>query len=119
MEQKRKNKLKWALGLAAGTAVLLAGYFKSRQKGETLYKLSVFTAKEKEAVEVYAKGILESCGWAFHRAEEQGENGEEVLVFYVLLAKEEELNELIENIKTKWPLVSVFCTKEEKPYRRL
>ncbi len=119
MEQKQKNRLKWILGFAAGTAVLLAGYFKSRQKGEMLYRLSIFSAKEKEAVEVYAKDILESCGWAFHMAEEQGENGEEVLVFYVLRAKEEELNLLIENIKGKWPLVSVSCTKEEKPYRRL
>ncbi len=125
MKKNDIKKIKLLAGLVAALAILLAGYTKSRKKGEMLYKVSVcLGAKKTQKREITAdfQHLFKSNGWAYTATEDYeqyAENGSETLIYYVILAEEEPLAKALNGLQEKWLLPSVCCTKEENPYRRL
>lgn len=125
MKKKDGRKVKLLAGLVAALAILLAGYKKSKKKGEWLYKISVCLGEKKEQkkeIKAELQQMLRSKGWAYTATEDYEqyeENSSETLVYYVILAEEEVLAKVLDNLQETWNLPSVTYIKEEKSYRRL
>lgn len=123
MKKKDIKKVKFLAGLVAALAILLAGYRKSKKKGEWLYKVSVCLGAQKaqkKEITADVQSLFKSNNWAYTATEDYehfSENGSETLVYYVILADEETLRKAINELQEKWGLPSVSYSKEEKPYR--
>ena len=121
--KKDIRKIKLLAGFVAALAILLAGYKKSKKKGEWLYKVSVCLGTQKEQkkeITAEFQNMFKSNNWAYTATEDYEqyiENGSETLVYYVILAEEEVLSRALNELQAKWALPSVCYTKEEKSYR--
>ena len=123
--RKDLKKVNLAIGVIGALAILLAGYKKSKQREENLYKVSLCLGKQKEKKDEIASAaqtIFEDEGWAYAETKDYGKyahKADEMLAYFVLLASEEELYQQMANCREKWDIPFISYVKEEKPYRRL